>query len=71
MATFKFKGLVNQYQVEVRPPDVNYSTWNNLLEEKSGKYYAIRLGFRQIKGIRQDEMDILVDCRGDGYKTVT
>lgn len=60
-----------KHQVEVRPPDVNYSTWDNLLEGKSGKYYAIRLGFRQIKGIRQDEMDILVDCRRNGYKTVT
>lgn len=60
-----------KHHVEVRPPDINHSTWNNLLEEKSGKYYAIRLGFRQIKGIRQEEMDLLVDHRGEGYKTVT
>lgn len=60
-----------KHNVEVRPPDINYSTWNNLLEEKSGKYYAIRLGFRQIKGVREEEMNILVNYRGNGYKTIT
>ncbi|MET4138184.1 error-prone DNA polymerase [Pedobacter sp. UYP1] len=60
-----------KHGVEVRPPDINRSTWDNLLEEKSGKYYAIRLGFRQIKGVGQEEMDILVDRRSVGYKTVT
>jgi error-prone DNA polymerase len=60
-----------KHGVEVRPPDINRSTWDNLLEEKSGKYYAIRLGFRQIKGVGQEEMDILVDRRSGGYKTVT
>ncbi len=59
-----------KHHVDVRPPDINHSTWDNLLEEKSGKYYAIRLGFRQIKGIREEEMDILVDCRGAGYKNL-
>jgi error-prone DNA polymerase len=60
-----------KHNVEVRPADINYSTWDNLLEEKSGKYYAIRLGFRQIKGIRQDDMEMLVDRRGKGYKAIT
>lgn len=60
-----------KHGVEVRPPDINRSTWDNMLEEKSGKYHAIRLGFRQIKGVGQEEMDILVDRRSSGYKTVT
>lgn len=60
-----------KHNVEVRPPDINYSAWNNLLEEKSGKYYALRLGFRQIKGVREEEMNILVNSRGNGYKTIT
>jgi error-prone DNA polymerase len=60
-----------KHNVEVRPADINYSTWDNLLEEKSGKHYAIRLGFRQIKGIRQDDMEMLVDRRGKGYKAIT
>ncbi|WP_316812355.1 error-prone DNA polymerase [Pedobacter heparinus] len=60
-----------KHGVEVRPVDVNFSTWDNLLEEKSGKYYALRLGFREVKGIREEEMDILVAARADGYQTVT
>ena len=60
-----------KHGVEVRPADINSSTWDNLLEEKSGKYYALRLGFREVKGLRKDEMDILVDKRGEGYKTIT
>jgi len=60
-----------KHGVEVREVDVNYSTWNNLLEEKPGRYFAIRLGFRQIKGIREEEMEVLVSCRGDGYRSIT
>lgn len=60
-----------KHNVEVRPPDINHSQWDNILEKKIAKYYPIRLGFRQIKGIRADEIDILVDRRGDGYKTIT
>ncbi|RYG21322.1 MAG: DNA polymerase III subunit alpha, partial [Chitinophagaceae bacterium] len=56
--------------VEVLPVDINYSDWDNLLEEKSGKYYKIRLGFRQIKGIREEDMLILVQNRSEFYKTI-
>ena len=38
-----------KHGVEVRPVDVNYSTWDNLLEEKPGKYCALHLGFRQVR----------------------
>lgn len=60
-----------KHTVEVREVDVNYSSWNNLLEEKSGKYFAIRLGFRQIKGIREEEMDLLVSGRASEYRSIT
>jgi error-prone DNA polymerase len=44
--------------VEVREIDVSYSFAQNTLEEGSGKYCAVRLGFRQIDGfswIDEDE----------------
>lgn len=60
-----------KHEVDVRPPDINYSSWDNLLEEKAGKYYAIRLGFRQIKGLGEDDMNVLVSHRNHGYKSIT
>lgn len=59
-----------KHTVVVREVDVNHSMWNNLLEEKSGKYHVIRLGFRQIKGIREDEMEVLVNARGKNYESI-
>jgi len=60
-----------KHTVQVREVDVNNSQWDNKLEGKSGKYFVLRLGFREIKGIREDEMDILVHARGDGYRSIT
>jgi len=56
--------------VEVRAIDVNYSCWDNLLEEKSGNYHALRLGFRQIKGITAEEIELLVKARSLPYRTI-
>jgi error-prone DNA polymerase len=52
-----------KHGVEVRPVDINYSNWDNLLEEKSGIYCALRLGFRQVKGLREEDMNILISGR--------
>lgn len=60
-----------KHTVEVREVDVNHSLWDNKLEEKSGKYFAMRLGFRQISGIRADDVDTLVNGRGEGYTSIT
>ena len=52
-----------KHGVDVRPVDINYSLWDNKLEEESGKYRALRLGFRQIKGFREDDVQILLAAR--------
>lgn len=57
--------------VQVRPVDVNLSTWDNSLEEQAGAYRALRLGFRQVKGIPAIDMEILEKSRGQGYTTIT
>ncbi|WP_207535880.1 error-prone DNA polymerase [Desertivirga arenae] len=59
-----------KHGVEVREADINYSSWDNLLEEKSGDYFAIRMGFRQIKGIREDDIEALLRGRGAGYNSI-
>ncbi len=43
--------------VEVREIDVSFSHAQTTLEEKSGKYHAVRLGFRQIDGFRWTDAD--------------
>ncbi|MDB5202967.1 MAG: error-prone polymerase [Ferruginibacter sp.] len=58
------------HEVEVRPVDINYSQWDNLLEEKSGKYCALRLGFRQVKGIRQEDVCMLIALRTAAYTSI-
>ena len=52
-----------KHGVEVKPVDVNYSAWNNLLEKRTGKYHPVRLGFRQVKGLNEEEMQVLVAAR--------
>lgn len=51
------------HDVEVREIDINHSFWDNTLEEVPGSPCALRLGFRQIKGLKEEEMQILVAAR--------
>lgn len=53
--------------VSVRPVDINHSSWDNILEEKQGKYCAVRLGFRQVKGIKEQEIQLLLAARDIGF----
>lgn len=55
--------------VEVRHVDVNFSAWNNTLEDTE-KGPAVRLGFRQVDGFREDWATTLLSCRGNGYQAV-
>jgi error-prone DNA polymerase len=57
--------------VEVRPVDVNFSNWDNTLEEKSGKYCSLRLGFRQVNGLREEDMQMLISGRTKKYHNIT
>jgi error-prone DNA polymerase len=59
-----------QHGVDIRPIDINYSAWDHKLEEQNGKYKALRLGFRQIKGIRVEDMEILIASRKQFYKSI-
>ncbi len=60
-----------KHSVDIRPIDINYSTWDHQLEEQSGKYKALRMGFRQIKGIRGEDIKILVAARKHSYKSIS
>jgi len=56
-----------KHGVVVRPVDINLSDWDNKLEEKDGRYYSIRMGFRQVKGLKENEMQEFVKNRSEFY----
>ena len=65
-----------EHGVDVCEVDVNHSDWDNILEDVQGDargsqqvYKPVRLGFRQVDGLREDEIRKLVDARGAGYHT--
>jgi error-prone DNA polymerase len=65
-----------EHGVEVRPVDVNHSDWDCTLEHaaepKGLVRCAVRLGFRQIAGIKKAEIERLIDGRrrGNGFHSV-
>lgn len=59
-----------KHGVTVRPVDVNISNWDNCLEEQEGEYRAIRLGFRQVKGLAEKDALALIGGRSGPYKAI-
>jgi len=59
-----------KHGVEVRPVDVNFSMWDNVLEEKVNQYCALRLGFRQVNGMREEDIQVLVESRTTSYNSI-
>ncbi|SHH65464.1 error-prone DNA polymerase [Cognatishimia maritima] len=58
---------VREHGIEVRPICINQSEWDNTLERRSDGALALRLGFRQIKGFREEDAGWVVAARGNGY----
>ena len=56
--------------VEVRPVSVNHSEWDCTIEPRADGSLAVRLGFRQIKGLRAEDAAWIVAARGNGYPDV-
>ncbi len=56
-----------EHGVEVRGVDVNYSDWDCTLEPAQDGAFALRLGFRMIDGMRQEDADRLMAARQAGY----
>lgn len=58
--------------VEIRPVDVNFSDWDCTLELAScaGGRHAVRLGFRRVHGLAEQELKKLVAARGNGFASI-
>ncbi len=59
-----------EHGVNVRPICVNASFWDNTMEPDGQGGLALRLGFRQIKGLSEEDASWLTAARGNGYTTV-
>jgi DNA-directed DNA polymerase III PolC len=56
-----------EHGVTVRPVCVNVSCWDNTLEPDGRGGLALRLGFRQVRGLVRAETDWIAAARGNGY----
>ena len=59
-----------EHGVEVRPICINASFWDNVMEPDGKGGLALRLGFRQIKGLSEEDASWLTAARGNGFQTV-
>src|SRR6476620_6127832 len=52
-----------EHGVEAREVDVNHSLWDCTLEPASRGEFALRLGMRQVDGLREDDVKAIVSIR--------
>lgn len=59
-----------EHGVEVRSVDVNFSDWDNTLEPLTDKLSAVRLGLRQIDGMREDVARRIEKARDEPFTSL-
>jgi DNA polymerase III alpha subunit len=59
-----------EHGVQIRPVDINKSYWDNVMEPDGRGGLALRLGFRQIRSMREEDARWLAAARGNGYPAV-
>ncbi|HYH57350.1 MAG TPA: OB-fold nucleic acid binding domain-containing protein, partial [Anseongella sp.] len=59
-----------EHGVEVRPADISYSEWDHTLEAGPAGRCALRLGFRQVKGLREEDIAALLSARRAGCLSI-
>ncbi len=60
-----------KHGVTVLAADINYSQWDNTLEGKfAEKFHKLRLGFRQVKGLQESDIQALIVHRSTGYTSM-
>ena len=63
-------GDARRHGVEVRPVDVNHSEWDCTLEPACPPpRMALRLGLRQVRGLREEDATRIVTAREEGYRS--
>lgn len=59
-----------EHGVQVRPVDVNYSDWDNTLEPVGPGKFAVRLGVRQVDGVRRDVAERMMETRDTPFEAL-
>ncbi|KUF10487.1 error-prone DNA polymerase [Pseudoponticoccus marisrubri] len=59
-----------EHGVRVKPICINHSYWDNAMEPDETGGLALRLGFRQIKGLSEEDATWIASARGNGYRSV-
>jgi error-prone DNA polymerase len=63
-------GDARDHGVEIRPVCINRSRWDCTIEEQAGKYRAVRLGLRSVRGLSNVEAAKIVAARDAPFATV-
>ena len=59
-----------RHGIEIRPVCAEHSYWDNTLERDGNGALAVRLGFRQIKGMPEEDARWLTAARANGYRSI-
>ncbi len=59
-----------KHGVSILPVDINASYWDHTLEDVQNGHKALRLGFRQVKGLKEANMQTIVQHRTAQYTTI-
>ncbi|MFD1770074.1 error-prone DNA polymerase [Sphingobacterium suaedae] len=59
-----------KHGVIVLPVDINYSYWDNTLEKAHSGENNLRLGFRQVKGLHEEDIQQIIRHRNESYQRV-
>jgi DNA-directed DNA polymerase III PolC len=59
-----------EHNVTINPVCINHSLWDNTLEPDGCGGHAVRLGFRQIKGMKEEDATWINATRGNGYFSI-
>ncbi|MEX0840385.1 MAG: error-prone DNA polymerase [Parvibaculum sp.] len=59
-----------EHGIEICEVDVNHSDWDCTLEKASNGKCAVRLGFRQVKGLQAEMGETIERTRGAGFDSV-
>ena len=59
-----------EHNVTINPVCINHSLWDNTLEPDGCGGHAVRLGFRQIKRVKEEDAIWIIASRGNGYSSI-